>query len=236
MGTWQMPLKIPPARVTLTSRTAAGAASLTKWIQKNPDLLKASNGLRPEILGKVPPPSVSISSRYDSATPAGGPLTIWLARCRPLAPSGRLRAELRTPSPTAQGHLTSPGSASVEPDLWPMVRGDTEFSGLGRPRPDRALFYSTPTAPGASQPEETPELCPASTKSYHHPQLPSHKPQFPRPTPKCTPLGRPHPGSPQPRQRSRVPTGKPMHVGPGRVTLWPGQEPSLGLRGPTVQR
>lgn len=54
MGTWEMPLKIPPARVTLTSRTAAGAASLTKWIQKNPDLLKASNGLRPEILGKVP--------------------------------------------------------------------------------------------------------------------------------------------------------------------------------------
>lgn len=54
MGTWQMPLKIPPPRVTLTSRTAAGAASLTKWIQKNPDLLKASNGFRPEILGKVP--------------------------------------------------------------------------------------------------------------------------------------------------------------------------------------
>ncbi|XP_054363872.2 protein Flattop [Mirounga angustirostris] len=52
MGTWQMPLKIPPAQVTLTSRTVAGAASLTKWIQKNPDLLKASNGLRPEILGK----------------------------------------------------------------------------------------------------------------------------------------------------------------------------------------
>ncbi|XP_070938313.1 protein Flattop isoform X2 [Macaca nemestrina] len=53
MGTWQMPLKIPPARVTLTSRTTAGAASLTKWIQKNSDLLKASNGLRPEILGKI---------------------------------------------------------------------------------------------------------------------------------------------------------------------------------------
>uniref|UniRef100_A0A8C5Y3L6 Protein Flattop n=1 Tax=Microcebus murinus TaxID=30608 RepID=A0A8C5Y3L6_MICMU len=52
MDTWQMPLKIPPARVTLTSRTTAGAASLTKWIQKNPDLLKASNGLRPEISGK----------------------------------------------------------------------------------------------------------------------------------------------------------------------------------------
>ncbi|KAM5237507.1 protein Flattop [Ctenodactylus gundi] len=52
MGTWEMPLKIPPARVNLTSRTTAGAASLTKWIQKNPDLLKACNGLHPEISGK----------------------------------------------------------------------------------------------------------------------------------------------------------------------------------------
>nr|XP_003466739.1 protein Flattop [Cavia porcellus] len=52
MGTWQMPLKIPPARVTLTARTTADAASLTKWIQKNPDFLKASNGPCPAILGK----------------------------------------------------------------------------------------------------------------------------------------------------------------------------------------
>ena len=59
MGTWDMPLKVPPARVTLTSRTAAGAASLTKWIQKNPNLLKASNGLRPEILGKVSIPHLT---------------------------------------------------------------------------------------------------------------------------------------------------------------------------------
>lgn len=56
MGTWQMPLRVPPARVTLTSRTAAGAASLTKWIQENPGLLQASNGLRPEITGKVSTP------------------------------------------------------------------------------------------------------------------------------------------------------------------------------------
>ena len=62
MGTWQMPLKVPPARATLTSRTAAGAASLTRWIQKNPDLLKASNGLRPEIFGKV-----SISPTYPQS-------------------------------------------------------------------------------------------------------------------------------------------------------------------------
>ncbi|XP_053515328.1 protein Flattop [Artibeus jamaicensis] len=52
VGTWQMPLKIPPARVSLTSRSAAAAASLTTWIQKDPAFLKASNGLCPEILGK----------------------------------------------------------------------------------------------------------------------------------------------------------------------------------------
>ncbi|KAI5940769.1 Protein Flattop [Manis javanica] len=69
MGTWQMPLKIPPARVTLTSRTAAGAASLTKWIQKNPNLLKASNGLHPEILGKPHDP-VSQKKLAKSTTKA----------------------------------------------------------------------------------------------------------------------------------------------------------------------
>ncbi|KAM6153568.1 protein Flattop isoform 2-T2 [Erethizon dorsatum] len=68
MGTWQMPLKIPPARVTLTARTTAGATSLTKWIQKNPDLLKASNGLRPEILGKPHDPDSQKKLRKKSTT------------------------------------------------------------------------------------------------------------------------------------------------------------------------
>ncbi|KAM5162761.1 protein Flattop [Callospermophilus lateralis] len=68
MGTWQMPQKIPPARVTLTSRTTAGAASLTEWIQKNPDLLKACNGLRPEILGKPNDPESQKKLRTKSIT------------------------------------------------------------------------------------------------------------------------------------------------------------------------
>ncbi|XP_036624102.1 protein Flattop [Trichosurus vulpecula] len=51
MGTWQMPLQIPPARVTLTSRSTAAANRLINWVHKNPDLLNASNGLRPEIRG-----------------------------------------------------------------------------------------------------------------------------------------------------------------------------------------
>eukprot|EP00073_Rattus_norvegicus_P051999 XP_017454383.1 PREDICTED: protein Flattop isoform X2 [Rattus norvegicus] len=52
IGTWQMPLKIPPAKANLTARTTAAADSLTEWIHKNPDLLNACNGLRPEIIGK----------------------------------------------------------------------------------------------------------------------------------------------------------------------------------------
>ncbi|XP_010614890.1 protein Flattop isoform X2 [Fukomys damarensis] len=68
MGTWQMPLKIPPARVSLTARTTAGAASITKWIQKNPDLLKASNGLCPEIFGKPHDPDSQKNLRKKSTT------------------------------------------------------------------------------------------------------------------------------------------------------------------------
>ncbi|XP_044531787.1 protein Flattop [Gracilinanus agilis] len=58
MSTWQMPLQIPPARVTLTTRSATAANRLISWVQKNPDLLEASNGLRPDIQGHphVPAP------------------------------------------------------------------------------------------------------------------------------------------------------------------------------------
>ncbi|XP_032948908.1 protein Flattop isoform X2 [Rhinolophus ferrumequinum] len=82
MGTWQMPLKVPPARATLTARTAAGAASLTRWIEKNPELLKASNGLRPEITGKG-----------DSEAILRGPV------CSYLAPPEIQRDGLLTPYP-----------------------------------------------------------------------------------------------------------------------------------------
>ncbi|KAM9003703.1 protein Flattop isoform 2-T2 [Sarcophilus harrisii] len=51
MGTWQMPLQIPPARINLTARSTAAANRLLNWVQKNPDLLNASNGLCPEIRG-----------------------------------------------------------------------------------------------------------------------------------------------------------------------------------------
>ncbi|XP_037362511.1 protein Flattop [Talpa occidentalis] len=104
MGTWQMPLKIPPARVNLTSRTVAGAASLTKWIQKNPDLLKASNGLRPEILGKPHDPvSLKKPSTTKTVQQAPSPTII------PNSPDANLNPgdELQSPHPSA-GHTPGP--------------------------------------------------------------------------------------------------------------------------------
>ncbi|KAK2112836.1 hypothetical protein P7K49_007102 [Saguinus oedipus] len=109
MGTWQMPLKIPPARVTLTSRTTAGAASLTKWIQKNPDLLKASNGLHPEILGKSHDPDSQKTFRKKSITKtvqqAPSPTVI------PRSPAANLNSPdgLQSSHPSA-GHTPGPQS------------------------------------------------------------------------------------------------------------------------------
>ncbi|XP_066461975.1 protein Flattop [Eleutherodactylus coqui] len=53
IGTWDMPSKIPPAKVSLTSRSADASQRLTEWIKKSESLVTACNGLRPEITGKV---------------------------------------------------------------------------------------------------------------------------------------------------------------------------------------
>uniref|UniRef100_A0A8C5S1F7 Protein Flattop n=1 Tax=Laticauda laticaudata TaxID=8630 RepID=A0A8C5S1F7_LATLA len=52
MTTWDMPLKIPPAKVSLTSRSIDAAARLTEWMNKSAALSQACNGLCPEIKGK----------------------------------------------------------------------------------------------------------------------------------------------------------------------------------------
>ncbi|TEA32915.1 hypothetical protein DBR06_SOUSAS17010007, partial [Sousa chinensis] len=118
MGTWQMPLKIPPARVTLTSRTAAGAASLTKWIQKYPDLLKASNGLHPEILGKPhdpdsqKKPGESITKTVRQAAPS--------ATIIPSSPASNLNSpdQLQRSHPS-EGHTPGPQSPPNSPKSPP---------------------------------------------------------------------------------------------------------------------
>ncbi|XP_074709383.1 protein Flattop [Strix uralensis] len=52
VGTWEMPLRIPPARLDLTSRSAAAAARLLGWIHQPTTLTRARNGLWTEITGK----------------------------------------------------------------------------------------------------------------------------------------------------------------------------------------
>nr|XP_025967325.1 protein Flattop [Dromaius novaehollandiae] len=68
LGTWDMPLKIPPARLTLTSRSAAAASQLTNWIHESAALTGACNGLRPDITGK---PQEPWSDTQDTREPSG---------------------------------------------------------------------------------------------------------------------------------------------------------------------
>ncbi|XP_049737013.1 protein Flattop [Elephas maximus indicus] len=138
MGTWQMPLKIPPARVTLTSRTIAGAASLTKWIQKNPDLLKASNGLRPEILGKPHDPESQKKLRKKTITK-----TVQQAASTTIIPNSPATScncpdQLQSPHPSA-GHtpaLQSPPNSPETPPGSPCTLEHWEGSEVpgGKPR------------------------------------------------------------------------------------------------------
>ncbi|XP_045046225.1 protein Flattop isoform X1 [Desmodus rotundus] len=117
MGTWQMPLKIPPARVSLTSRSAAGAASLTTWIEKDPDFLKASNGLRPEILGKPgdtdsrkQPPN----SGKQAASPAPSPGSPASNLGSPALPQSAHPSAGHTPGPAGPVSPASPVGSPCE--------------------------------------------------------------------------------------------------------------------------
>ncbi|KAE8588700.1 hypothetical protein XENTR_v10022700 [Xenopus tropicalis] len=53
IGTWDLPTKIPPSKVSLTSRSAVASRRLTNWIQNSEALLSACNGLHPHISGKA---------------------------------------------------------------------------------------------------------------------------------------------------------------------------------------
>ncbi|XP_029881580.1 protein Flattop isoform X2 [Aquila chrysaetos chrysaetos] len=56
VGTWDMPPRIPPARLDLTSRSATAAAQLMDRIRQPTSLTHACNGLRTEITGKPQEP------------------------------------------------------------------------------------------------------------------------------------------------------------------------------------
>ncbi|KAM7080384.1 protein Flattop isoform 2-T2 [Ciconia maguari] len=88
VGTWEMPPRIPPARLDLTSRSAAAAARLMDWIRQPTALTRARNGLRTEITGKPQEPQSDTQtakepSRRSSQASSEG---IQPARASPRAP------------------------------------------------------------------------------------------------------------------------------------------------------
>ncbi|KAM6325725.1 protein Flattop [Alca torda] len=126
VGTWEMPSRIPPARLDLTSRSAAAAGRLTAWIRRPTALTRARNGLRTDITGKVGGPSPGVRGRH--------PLGL---QCGPLrrGPSPRV-APWWSPGWTGfpglgtsrfQGCLVQGGSA------WCLVHHLLPFSGWGSP-------------------------------------------------------------------------------------------------------
>ncbi|XP_075049752.1 protein Flattop [Mixophyes fleayi] len=54
IGTWDMPTKIPPAKLSLTSRSADASKRLIDWVERSEPLTSACNGLRLDITGKFP--------------------------------------------------------------------------------------------------------------------------------------------------------------------------------------
>nr|XP_060614272.1 protein Flattop [Anolis sagrei ordinatus] len=71
LGTWDMPLKIPPAKVNLTCRSVDAAARLTEWVNKAEVLRSACNGFSPEIIGKPSDPPAHPTK--ETSAKLGGP-------------------------------------------------------------------------------------------------------------------------------------------------------------------
>ncbi|XP_010279962.1 PREDICTED: UPF0740 protein C1orf192 homolog, partial [Phaethon lepturus] len=65
VGTWEMPPRIPPARLDLTSRSAAAAARLIDHIRQPTALTHACNGLRTEITGKPQEPQLDVQTTKE---------------------------------------------------------------------------------------------------------------------------------------------------------------------------
>ncbi|XP_075032330.1 protein Flattop isoform X2 [Calonectris borealis] len=65
VGTWEMPPRIPPARLDLTSRSAAATARLIDWIRQPTALTRACNGLRTEITGKPQEPRLDAQTAKE---------------------------------------------------------------------------------------------------------------------------------------------------------------------------
>ncbi|XP_053857178.1 protein Flattop [Vidua macroura] len=72
LGTWDMPARIPPARLDLSARQPRAAARLAR--ERPPRLSTACNGLRTRVTGKLQKPWDTEPSGKEQGGPSGGPV------------------------------------------------------------------------------------------------------------------------------------------------------------------
>ncbi|XP_040394759.1 protein Flattop isoform X1 [Cygnus olor] len=73
LGTWDMPPRIPPAKLNLTARSAAAASRLTGWLRASAALTGACNGLRAEVTGKPQEPWPDAGTSEEPSRTGRGP-------------------------------------------------------------------------------------------------------------------------------------------------------------------
>ncbi|XP_028910973.1 protein Flattop isoform X2 [Ornithorhynchus anatinus] len=225
LGTWEMPLRIPPAQLTLTARSAAGAARLTDWLQESRSLTEACNGLRPQIRGKLqePPEAPKEGPRVPdrgTATPQAPKGTTPLAPApapAPGRPPSKIRASSGPRSPTQPA-----GTAARKPE---NTAPEDPNPGPGRP-PSKGGDPQSPRSPTRSPevPDPGPGRPPSEGGDPQSPPSPTRSPEAPDPGP-----GRPPSEGGDP-QSPHSPTRSPEAPDPG-----PGRPPSEG-RAPLSSR
>ncbi|XP_074422835.1 protein Flattop isoform X1 [Larus michahellis] len=160
VGTWEMPSRIPPARLDLTSRSAAAAGRLTAWIRRPTALTRARNGLRTDITGKPQEPWSDVQPTTEPSRRSRR------ASSEGIHPAGRALEE-----PAGPGGPTAPGSH--QPGHTGVRR-----EGDASPQPPAALQPSSQQdkpggqTPGSCQPAVT-DPCRGDTRL---PQIPASVP------------------------------------------------------------
>ncbi|XP_063802981.1 protein Flattop isoform X2 [Pseudophryne corroboree] len=104
IGTWDMPTRIPPTKLSLTSRSADASKRLVDWIQGNGPLISACNGLRPDITGKITDEKQEPQKKSPSPKSQGAPVT----PTREVAAKTPPRSSAASPSGSHTANRASP--------------------------------------------------------------------------------------------------------------------------------
>ncbi|XP_029435348.1 protein Flattop isoform X2 [Rhinatrema bivittatum] len=170
VGTWDMPLKIPPFKASLTSRSAEAAAHLTEWMLKPTSLTNAANGLRPQITGKPTEglrktkQSAQSPKPKSSSTSPGSEKSSLPPEPQPHE-EGQAAEEREPKAPTPSPAGSKVASAAGTPlEATPSPAGSKVASGAGTPlEASKSPKCTTPAVRVASRPCSSPEEKPCSS-------------------------------------------------------------------------